>query len=101
MIPNSLAPKHVKLMSEQILSTAISYCIIEMSPAYIDKHNILRATLKGFHKAFIGLEPPARQCLVDGPYIPYELKGIAFPVIKGDQLHAAIAAASVIAKSPS
>jgi len=93
-----LSPKMREALYEKIVGNVLAYCIIEMSPAHIDKNNILRSTIKGFYKAFMGLQPPAQRCLIDGPYIPYELKGTAFPIIKGDQIHAAIAAASILAK---
>ncbi|CAO80879.1 ribonuclease HII [Candidatus Cloacimonas acidaminovorans str. Evry] len=93
-----LTPKKREELYWQIVESAIDYSIVEISPAYIDRYNILRATLLGFKKAFFQLKSKPRYCLIDGRDIHSELKPYAKAIIKGDQLYASIAAASILAK---
>jgi len=93
-----LSPHQREELFQQITGTALAYAITKVSPGYIDKFNILQATLLGFASAFEKLDLPVKSCLIDGNRIPPALKDIATAVIKGDQLHAAIAAASILAK---
>lgn len=81
-----------------IISSCLAYAIVEISNFYIDKYNILQATLLGFEKAYIKLGVTPDICLVDGNRLPPTLQDKATCVIKGDQLHACIAAASILAK---
>lgn len=93
-----LTPKKREELYRQIIESAIDYSIVEISPAYIDRYNILRATLLGFKNAFFQLKSKPRYCLIDGRDIHSELKPYAKAIIKGDQLYASIAAASILAK---
>ncbi|MEN6444819.1 MAG: ribonuclease HII [Candidatus Cloacimonas sp.] len=93
-----LSPQKRAILFPQIVNSAIDYSIVEISPAYIDEHNIRQATLQGFQKAFFQLNSKPQHCLIDGKDIPGELKSYAQAIIKGDQLYAAIAAASILAK---
>jgi len=93
-----LIPKKREELYLQIVENAIDYSIVEISPAYIDRSNILKATLFGFKKAFFQLKCQPRHCLIDGRDIHFELKPYAKAIIKGDQLYASIAAASILAK---
>ncbi len=52
----------------------------------------------GFKNAFFQLKSKPRYCLIDGRDIHSELKPYAKAIIKGDQLYASIAAASILAK---
>lgn len=90
--------KQREFLYQQITATAVAYKIIEVSAEYIDLHNIRQASISGFYQAFMGLQPPSPICLIDGKDIPLQLVGQARAVIKGDSLHAAIAAASILAK---
>lgn len=82
----------------QIVTSAKAYSIVRISQGYIDRFNILQATLLGFATAFRKLDPQVGFCLIDGNHLPPDLKDNALAVIKGDQLHACIAAASILAK---
>lgn len=81
-----------------IMASAKAYSIVRISQGYIDRFNILQATLLGFSSAFAKLDPHVGFCLIDGNHLPPDLKDTALAVIKGDQLHASIAAASILAK---
>ncbi len=93
-----LSPAKREELYDLILPNALAYSIVKISPGYIDRFNILQATLLGFSTAFAKLDPQVNFCLVDGNHLPPDLKDKAQAVIKGDQLHASIAAASILAK---
>ncbi|MCK9309701.1 MAG: ribonuclease HII [Candidatus Cloacimonetes bacterium] len=93
-----LKPKQREELYDLIVSNAVAYHITKISHAYIDRFNILQATLMGFSTSFRKLDMKVETCLIDGNIVPPFLKGIGTAVIKGDQLHAAIAAASILAK---
>jgi len=93
-----LSHKERERLFPKIISTCLAYTIVEVSHHYIDKYNILNATLHGFEKAYRDISWQPDVCLIDGNRIPLSLQGLAQPVIKGDQKHACIAAASILAK---
>lgn len=64
----------------------------------IDRINILRATLKAMERAFGDLSIRPLKVLIDGNVVPPGLRDCAEPLVKGDGKHAAIAAASILAK---
>ena len=76
-----------------------SFAIAELSPAFIDEHNILNASIHAMHRALDKLTIRPEFILVDGnkfhPYnfIPHQC------VIKGDSKFLSIAAASILAKN--
>lgn len=76
-----------------------SFAIAELSPAFIDEHNILNASIHAMHQALDKLIIRPEFILVDGnkfhPYnfIPHQC------VIKGDSKFLSIAAASILAKN--
>ena len=91
-------PKKMKEIADFIKENAISYSIGIASAQEIDDINILQSTYVAMHRAIKGLSSTPNRLLIDGnsfkPYenIPYEC------VIKGDDKHIEIAAASIIAK---
>lgn len=76
-----------------------SYAIAELSPAFIDEHNILNASIHAMHRALDQLSIQPELILVDGNkfhpynYIPHQC------IIKGDSKVLSIAAASILAKN--
>lgn len=81
----------------QIRERALAWSIIEISPAEIDRVNILQATLLGMKRAVEALDPQPSLALVDGnrpPELPCEVRTI----VGGDALEPAISAASILAK---
>ena len=78
---------------------AIAFAVGIVSPAEIDKINILNASFLAMHRAIEGLNTKAEFLLIDGnrfnpyPEIPHEC------ITKGDGKFLAIAAASVLAKT--
>lgn len=82
-----------------IRENAVDFAIAELSPDFIDQHNILNASLHAMHLALDQLKTRPELILVDGnrfhPYnfIPHHC------IIKGDSKYLSIAAASIIAKN--
>lgn len=76
-----------------------NFAIAELSPSFIDEHNILNASIHAMHRALDNLTIRPELILVDGnkfhPYnfIPHQC------VIKGDSKFLSIAAASILAKN--
>ena len=92
-----------------ILEKAVSWAVAWCSAGEIDRWNILRASVTAMHRALDQLSPDPAFILVDGTrFYPYHRGGgeaLLSPVIphrcfvKGDARFAAIAAASVLAKT--
>ncbi|MBF0240079.1 MAG: ribonuclease HII [SAR324 cluster bacterium] len=92
-----LSEKQRELLFNIIRTQAQSYSIQVMSPAEIDKINILQATLTGMKLAVDKLRVHPDYVLVDGnQYPPLSIKGKT--VVRGDAISMSIAAASVLAK---
>jgi ribonuclease HII len=73
--------------------------VASLSPAEIDKINILNASIRSMQLALDGLEEPFNHILIDGNrFKPY--KDIRYTtVVKGDGKYKSIAAASILAKT--
>lgn len=86
-------------LDQYIRANALDFAIAEVSPQYIDEHNILNASIHAMHLALSRLKLSFDYILVDGnkfyPYqnIPHEC------IIKGDSKILSIAAASILAKN--
>lgn len=94
-----LSQKKREQLRPIIEKEAISWAIGIVSPAEIDKINILNASFLAMHRAIEGLNTKAELLLIDGnrfnpyPKIPHDC------IIKGDGKFLSIAAASVLAKT--
>lgn len=94
-----LTSKIRKELDVYIRENAIDFAIAEVSPAFIDQHNILNASIHAMHLALDQLQIRPELILVDGnrfkPYsfIPHEC------IVKGDSKVLSIAAASILAKN--
>ncbi|MDR3351159.1 MAG: ribonuclease HII [Prevotellaceae bacterium] len=86
-------------LREIIEREAVAWSVASVTNTDIDKLNILRASITAMHRALDSLKTPPEFILVDGnrfyPYrnIPHQC------IVKGDAIYAAIAAASVLAKT--
>ena len=86
-------------LDSYIKDNVIDYGIAELSPEFIDQHNILNASIHAMHRALDQLKTRPELILVDGNkfhpynYIPHQC------VIKGDSKILSIAAASILAKN--
>lgn len=83
---------------ECVRDKAIDYAVAKVTPARIDKINILNASIEAMHKSLNMLGSQFELVLVDGNrFKPY--KQVAFKCfVKGDDKYFSIAAASVLAK---
>lgn len=85
-------------LKERIEQQAIRIGIGLIDAEYIDRHNILQATLQAMRIAIQQCQPLADIALVDALEIP-DLTIPQYKIIKGDQCSHSIAAASIIAKT--
>lgn len=87
----------LKLRAE--IENKCHWVVASMSPAEIDKHNILNASILSMHKALEQLTEPFNHILVDGNrFKPFrEIRHTT--VVKGDGKYRSIAAASILAKT--
>jgi len=81
----------------QIQAQAIDYAIGSAEPAEIDALNILQATKLAMKRAIEGLKVRPHYLMIDALTLP-TVKLPQLPLIRGDQLSATIAAASILAK---
>ena len=80
-----------------IREMALAWAVVEVSPADIDRINILQATLLGMRRAVERLAVTPALALVDGNRVP-DLPCRARAIVGGDGLEPAISAASILAK---
>lgn len=98
--------KDSKLLSTKKRNTAFDFIqknAVDISSAfsdvdYIDKHNILEATMEAMHMALRSLKTTPSNILVDGTQFKNFHSITHECVVKGDQKYMNIAAASIIAK---
>lgn len=83
---------------ERIRREAVALGISLVSPAVIDKINILRATHQAIREAFLMLEVAPDYALIDGLPIPDFPCPAQKCLVGGDGLSVSIAAASIVAK---
>lgn len=67
------------------------------SPSEIDELNVLKASHLAMIRAVANLPVAPKKIIVDGSHVPHGLKN-AEAIIKGDEHHQEIAAASIVAK---
>lgn len=86
-------------LDDYIKQNVKDFAISEVSPGFIDKHNILNASIHAMHLALDQLKTRPELLLIDGnrfhPYnfIPHQC------IIKGDSKILSIACASILAKN--
>ena len=85
-------------LADEIRECAVAWCVAEASVEEIDQLNILHATLLAMQRAVAGLSRAPDDVWVDGNRCPnWSWRSQA--VVKGDDKVAAIAAASILAKT--
>ena len=85
-------------LADAIRERAAAWCVAEASVAEIDKLNILHATMLAMQRAVAGLARAPDDVWVDGNRCP-DWVWRSQAVVKGDDKVAAIAAASILAKT--
>ncbi|MDR2839548.1 MAG: ribonuclease HII [Azonexus sp.] len=93
-----LSEKKRNELAALIRQHAIAWSVAEASVEEIDQMNILQATLRAMQRAVAGLPVTPEKALIDGNRCP-KLRVPAEAVVKGDSKIAAIAAASILAKT--
>ena len=85
-------------LDAQIREHALTFSVVEIDVADIDRLNILQATLLGMSRALAALSPLPELALIDGNRLPKDLVCVARAVVDGDATEPAIGAASILAK---
>ena len=97
-----MSEKDRDLLRPIIETEAIAWAVEAVNPGEIDTLNILWASVTGMQRAVLKLVPKPEFILVDGnkfrPFDGYGFKSFQ-TVVHGDATYAAIAAASVLAKT--
>jgi ribonuclease HII len=93
-----LSEKRRDELAAAIRANALAWAVAEASVAEIDRLNILHATMLAMQRAVAGLAVRPERALIDGNRCP-ALAIAAEAVVKGDGKIAAIAAASILAKT--
>jgi ribonuclease HII len=93
-----LTAKKREVLCGEICTSALSWGACAVSAPVIDQINILQATMLAMKRSVEKLSLQPDLVLVDGTQIP-DLSYPAEPLVKGDATSAAIAAASVLAKT--
>ena len=92
-----LSEKLREELFDVVCSEALSYSIIEITPAEIDQYGLHKSNIEGMRRAVQALSMVPDYVLTDG----YPIEGTAVPTLavwKGDQVALSISAASILAK---
>lgn len=94
-----LTEKQRNCLRHEIERDAIAWAVESSDNLFIDKHNILKASVFTMHKALEKLSAKPGFVIIDGNYfLPYS--NIPHKtIVKGDALYYSIAAASILAKT--
>lgn len=89
----------IRMQLRDEIESKCHWCVASLSPAEIDKINILNASIQSMHLALEQLKVPFNHILVDGNrFKPFrDVKHTT--VVKGDGKYKSIAAASILAKT--
>lgn len=93
-----LTAKRRDVLFDDIREQALCWAIAWSSVAEIDRLNILQASHLAMCRAVSALSIEPQRILVDGDQVPVCLRTPATALVRGDQRHSAIAAASILAK---
>lgn len=86
-------------LAAEIREKALAWGVAEASAQEIDRINILQATFLAMRRATEALQHAPEKALIDGNKVPPGLPCHGEAVVKGDGKIAAIAAASILAKT--
>lgn len=92
-----LSPAERERLAGAVRHGALAYAVAAVSPATIDRVNILEASRLAMHRALAALRPRPDCVVVDA----VALAGLGvpcLPVVRGDQISYAVACASILAK---
>jgi ribonuclease HII len=86
------------VLFDEIREQSLCWAIAWSTVAEIDRLNILQASHLAMCRAVAALSHEPQRILVDGDQLPRCLRLPATALVRGDQRHSAIAAASILAK---
>jgi ribonuclease HII len=95
-----LSEKKREALFVEIQEKAVAYGVASATIEEIDEINILHASMLAMSRAVALLSVAPEHVLIDGNRIPPNLPCPAEAVVEGDARHAAISAASILAKVP-
>lgn len=93
-----LTAKRRDELFDEIREQTVSWAIAWATVAEIDRLNILQASQLAMCRAVAALSGAPQRVLVDGDQVPKCFRLPATALVRGDQRHSAIAAASILAK---
>lgn len=97
-----LSARERDVLARRIKRSARAFALGLATPAEVDAHNILRASLLAMERAVLGLAVPPDLIRVDGRDVPRFARSprayVAEPVVRGDATVPCISAASILAK---
>lgn len=93
-----LSPKKRHFLYRRILRSSLEAGVGIVGPDYIDRHNILKASLEAMRMAVESLTVKPKLVLVDGNHPIPDIDLPQRAVIAGDRKSHAVAAASILAK---
>lgn len=83
---------------EPKIKAGTTWAVEVVGPAEVDELNVLWAAMAGMARALVRLDPAPLSAVVDGTTLPRSAPCPVTAVPKADATHAAVAAASVLAK---
>jgi ribonuclease HII len=92
-----VSAEHRERLYQQICSSALAWAIVAVEVEEIGRVNILAASLSGWQRSVLQLDPAPSLVMVDGNRAP-ELKYPVRTMVGGDRWVPAISAASILAK---
>jgi ribonuclease HII len=93
-----LVERRREALAAEIRANALAWSVAWASVEEIDLHNILQATMLAMQRAIRGLSIAPDEAWVDGNRCP-DAGCAVRAIVGGDRLHAAISAASILAKT--
>lgn len=94
-----MSEKNRYLLRDVIIQEAVAWAVSEVSPAEIDRINILNASFEGMSRAAAAMNVVPEMLLIDGNLFRTKLDIPYKCIVGGDGIYASIAAASVLAKT--
>jgi len=92
-----LTPEARERVYDQIMKVALTWSAVIVGPAELDATGLHRANIEAMRRAVVAIPSPVGYVLTDGFPVP-GMPATTTAIIKGDQVCASIAAASVVAK---
>ena len=83
---------------EPKIKVGATWAVEVVGPAEVDELNVLWAAMAGMARALVRLDPAPLSAVVDGTTLPRDAPCPVKALAKADSTHAAVAAASVLAK---